>query len=265
MEAAPVGFHPGAGAAGGDHQADAGGPIGGGDPSETMPLLLRGVGDVPPAPVVARRGRKRGVLVAAVAAVAVAGTAALAAAVLGGGEETDDRAAVPEVTTSASLNLAVSEAPSPSSEAPEPTSSSPTPHRTSESPSPTPSATRTTASPSPSATTTGAAAPPATASPENPVAPPTTTPATTPSPTKTKEEPEKGLTLSLGSSGPEVRDLQRRLTEVGVYDDRADGKYDSGVQEAVWLYQSYMYIQGDPGGVYGPHTREVLERYTPYI
>ncbi|MDV9190724.1 peptidoglycan-binding protein, partial [Streptomyces sp. SR27] len=179
--------------------------------------------------------------------------------------ETDDRAAVPEVTTSASLNLAVSEAPSATSETPEPTSSSPTPHPTTESPSPTPSATRTTASPSPSPTTTGAGAPPASTPPETPVAPPTTTPATTPSPTATKGEPEEVLTLSIGSSGPEVRDLQRRLTDVGMYGGHTDGKYDRDVRDAVWLYQSYMYIQGDPSGVYGPNTREVLERYTPHI
>ncbi len=52
----------------------------------------------------------------AVSAAAVVATAALAAAVLGSGdadETADDRAALPEVTTKASLNIAVSEAPSP--------------------------------------------------------------------------------------------------------------------------------------------------------
>ncbi|MCX4980644.1 peptidoglycan-binding protein [Streptomyces sp. NBC_00572] len=272
---------PGAGAGAGTYGTEAygteilpGASHPGGDPSETMPLRLHGVGDIPPPPGHERghgrgQGRRRGMVVAAVAAVAVAGTAALAAAVLGSGDDPVDRAAVPEVTTSASLNLAVSEAPSPSSssESPEPTSPSPTPRRTSASPSATPSASRTTTTPSASANTTGAAPPPAaTASPTPATASPTTAPATTSPPTGSpgngEEEPE---TLSFGSSGHEVRELQRRLTDVGVYEGRINGRYDDEVWEAVSLYQSYMYIQDDPEGVYGPNTREVLERYTPHI
>ncbi|MFF5784525.1 peptidoglycan-binding protein [Streptomyces sp. NPDC012693] len=242
-----------------------------GDPYETMPLLLRGVGDVPPPPGQERergRGRRRGLVVAAVAAAAVAGTAALAAAVLGGGDEAEDRAAVPEVTTSASLNLAVSEEPSPtpssSSASPEPTSSSPTPRRTSASPTPTPSATPTTASPSASPSPTGAGAPPASPSTSAPTtAPPTTAPTTTPPPTESPDEEE--ATLSLGSTGSEVRELQRRLTAVWVYRGRIDGKYDEDVREAVALYQIWLYIQGDPEGVYGSETRRALEENTPDI
>ncbi|MEV4426694.1 peptidoglycan-binding domain-containing protein [Streptomyces sp. NPDC049602] len=225
-----------------------------GDPSETMPLLLRGIGDVPPArghEQARARGRKRGVMVAAVAAVAVAGTAALAAAVLGGADETDDRAAVPEVTTSASLNVAVSEAPSPSSETPEPTTSSPTPQRTTDSPSPAP--TRTTTSPS-------AAAPPAAPSSAAPTtaAPTTATPSTQPP----RETEEAAVTLNIGSSGDEVVELQARLTLAGAYHGDVDGQYDQEVWRAVKSYQSWMYIEGDPKGVYGPHTREALERST---
>ncbi|WP_254047338.1 peptidoglycan-binding domain-containing protein, partial [Streptomyces aureus] len=248
-------------------------PHPGGDPSETMPLLLRGIGDVPPPPGHEHgreRGRRRGALVAAVAAVAVAGTAALAAAVLGGGDEPDDRAAVPDVTTSASLNLGVSEAPSPSasSRSPEPTSSSPTARETSASASPSPTSSSpapTTASPSTSVTTSGAGAPPP-ASPSSapPVTPTTTPPGTTP-PGLSPGEEGREETLDYGSSGPEVRELQRRLIDVGVYHGRVNGRYDDDVWEAVAVYQSYMYIQGDPEGVYGPNTREVLERYTPHI
>ncbi|MFF9847696.1 peptidoglycan-binding domain-containing protein [Streptomyces litmocidini] len=232
-----------------------------GDPSETMPLLLRGTGDVPPAHDQERargRGRRRGAVVAAVAAVAVAGTAALAAAVLGGADETGDRAAVPEVTTSASLNVAVSEAPSPSSETPEPTTSSPTPERTSASPSPSPSSTpspgRTTASPKAS---TSPAAPPAAV----PSAAPTTAAPTTATPSARPTE-ETAVTLSLGSTGEEVIELQARLTLAGAYHGEVDGEYDQEVWRAVKNYQSWMYIQGDPKGVYGPHTREALERST---
>ncbi|MFF3603069.1 peptidoglycan-binding protein [Streptomyces sp. NPDC002463] len=227
-----------------------------GDPSETMPLLLRGVGDVPPGhgqEQARARRRRRGVMAVAVTAVAVAGTAALAAAVLGGADDTDDRAAVPEVTTSASLNVAVSEAPSPSSETPEPTTSSPTPERTSASPSPT-SSPSTTASPSAS---TSQAAPPAAVPSETPTtaAPTTATPSAQPT-------EETAVTLSLGSKGDEVVELQMRLTLAGAYHDKIDGKYDQDVWRAVKNYQSWMYIEGDPKGVYGPNTREALERST---
>ncbi|MFF0554815.1 peptidoglycan-binding protein [Streptomyces sp. NPDC004266] len=248
---------PGAYPAGpGPHPED-GRPGGTGDPSETMPLLLRGIGDVPPAhdrEQARGRGRRRGAVVAAVAAVAVAGTAALAAAVLGGADETDDRAAVPEVTTSASLNVAVSEAPSPSSESPEPTTSSPTPQRTSASPSSAPTPSRTTASPSAS---TSPAAPPAAV----PSASPTTAAPTTTTPSARPTE-EAAVTLSLGSRGEEVVELQARLTLAGAYHGDVDGKYDQEVWRAVKNYQSWMYIEGDPKGVYGPHTREALERST---
>ncbi|MFJ6578469.1 peptidoglycan-binding protein [Streptomyces sp. NPDC091368] len=245
-----------------------------GDPSETMPLLLRDIGRTPPTggsgsgygyghgygeEPERKRGRRRGVTVAAVAAVAVAGTAALAASLLGGAGETDDRAAVPEVTTSASLNVAVSEAPPPSSGTPEPTSSSPTPRRTSASPSasPTPSPSLTTASPSAS---TRPATPPAaspTAAPTT-AAPTTATPSSEPPP----ETEETSVTLSIGSSGEEVVELQARLTLAGAYHGEVDGEYDHEVYRAVRSYQSWMYIEGDPKGVYGPHTREVLERST---
>ncbi|MFJ8659177.1 peptidoglycan-binding protein [Streptomyces sp. NPDC093795] len=237
-----------------------------GDPSETMPLLLRGVGDVPP-PLAQEggRGRRRGMVVAAVAAVAVAGTAALAAAVLGG-SEVEDRAAVPEVTTSASLNIAVSEEPSPSSSSasPEPTSSSPTPRRTSASPTPTPSASRTTASPSAAASTAGAAAPPAASPSAAPTtASPTTAPVTTAPPAASPEDgDEEEATLSVGSTGPEVRELQRRLSAVYAYRGRIDGKYDDDVREAVAEYQDWKYIRSDPEGVYGPDTRRALEGET---
>lgn len=232
-----------------------------GDASETMPLLLRGIGDVASAPGQERaraRGRRRGVVIAAVAAVAVAGTAALAASLLGGADDTDDRAAVPEVTTSASLNIAVSEAPSPSSGTPEETASSPAPHRTSASPSATPSPSGTTASPSASASS---AAPPAATPSATPTTPsPTTT--TTPSSQPPQETEEASATLTIGSSGDEVIELQARLTLAGAYHGDVDGEYDQEVWRAVKSYQSWMYIEGDPKGVYGPHTREALERST---
>ncbi|MEU2244011.1 peptidoglycan-binding domain-containing protein [Streptomyces sp. NPDC018338] len=251
-----------------------------GDASETMPLLLHGIGRVE-GPAGEReqdsaRGRRRGMVVAAVAAVAVAGTAAFAAAVLGGADESGDRASGLEVTTSASLNVAVSEAPSPSasSETPEPSASSPSagPTTTSASASAsaspsatsTPSASRTTASPS---ATTGAAAPPATttAAPTTtaPTAAPTTTaPPASQAPQEPEETDEASTTLSFGSSGAEVLELQERLTLAGAYHGDLDGEYSQEVWRAVKNYQSWMFIEEDPKGVYGPHTREALERST---
>ncbi|KQX16795.1 hypothetical protein ASC82_00610 [Streptomyces sp. Root431] len=253
-------------------------PYSEGDASETMPLLLHGIGRVE-GPADERgqdsaRGRKRGMVVAAVAAVAVAGTAAFAAAVLGGADESGDRASGLEVTTSASLNVAVSEAPSPSasSETPEPSASSPSagPTTTSASASASPSATstpsasRTTAS---SSATTGAAAPPATttAAPTatTPTAAPTTTaPPASQAPQEPEETDEAPTTLSFGSSGAEVRELQERLTLAGAYHGDLDGEYSQEVWRAVKNYQSWMFIEEDPKGVYGPHTREALERST---
>ncbi|MGW6390130.1 peptidoglycan-binding protein [Streptomyces sp. NPDC055103] len=223
---------------------------------ETAPLLLHGIGRIvdPATEQDPARGRKRGMVVAAVAAVAVAGTAAFAAVLLAGGDETDDRAAVPEVTTSASLNVAVSEAPT--SETPEPTPSTPSarpsarPSTTSASPSPTPTPSRTTAAAPPRATTTAA---PTTAA-------PTTAPPTTRAPEETTEEPAP--TLRFGSTGAEVLELQKRLTLAGAYHGSPDGEYDQEVWRAVKSYQSWMYIEGDPKGVYGPRTREALERST---
>ncbi|MFF1510835.1 peptidoglycan-binding protein [Streptomyces sp. NPDC058326] len=68
--------------------------------------------------------------------------------------------------------------------------------------------------------------------------------------------------MSLGSTGQEVRELQRRLTAVWVYHGRIDGRYDEEVRDAVALYQSWRYIPGDPVGVYGPDTRRILEEST---
>jgi len=41
-----------------------------------------------------------------------------------------------------------------------------------------------------------------------------------------------------------------------------DGSYTDQVEHAVRVYQSYKFIQDDPPGVYGPHTRRALEAET---
>ncbi|MFK3735565.1 peptidoglycan-binding protein [Streptomyces sp. NPDC088090] len=247
------------------------GPEGGAH--ETMPLLLGGVGGAGGAggsgPGGGRRERprkRRGALVAGVAAAAVVGTAALAAAVLGG-EDPDDRALVPEVTTSASLNLAVSEEPSPSSSAPTP---SRTPSRTPSPRTSSPTPTATTASPSASATASASTAPPSvTASPSATggaavsAAPPavSATPTTTP-PTPSHTDAPEGATLSVGDTGPEVEELQRRLRFKWIYLGEIDGVFDEDVRQAVATFQSWLYPKKDPEGVYGSSTRRALERET---
>ncbi|WMX47277.1 peptidoglycan-binding domain-containing protein [Streptomyces roseicoloratus] len=198
------------------------------------------------------RRRGRGAVIAGVVAAAVVSTAALAAALIAGDDGTDDLAGVPEVTTSASENVAVSEAPTstPSSSA----SASADPSPTSASPSPSASAS---ASPSPTAArtrSTDPSAPPTRTAPAAPARPSVTT-----APSYGPSEPP---TLSLGSSGEEVSELQRRLWELGLYDGPVNGSYGRKVERAVERYQSYMYIEEDPRGVYGPHTREALEAVT---
>lgn len=226
-----------------------------------MPLLLPGIGvgadrdavayddyddydryDEPePRPATRRRGAI--VALAAAVAVAVVATAAVATGLLDDGGETDDRAAVPTVTTSASENIAVSEEPStpPSTSA----SASASASRTA-SASPSPSAVRTT-----QVTTTAPAAPPS----------PTATRTTSaPTPSATEESP--GPTLRYGDSGAEVEELQRRLTQAWAYNGPIDGQYSRQVRRAVEKFQDWQYIEEDEKGVYGPETRQALEAQT---
>ncbi|MER8047392.1 peptidoglycan-binding domain-containing protein [Streptomyces sp. NPDC094032] len=263
-------------------------PRSAGDPSQTMPLFLPGVaerasaygeGHAPahsPAPGYApdatatpgyepspdpyesahtlayapegrgRSGRGRTLVVAGVVAAAVVGTAVMAAAMIGG-DGTDDRAAVPEVTTSASENIAVSEEPS----------TAPTPTETA-SPSARTASAAPTASASPKTVRTSAAA--TTAAPAT--APPKTAPSSAPEAVPSATEDQGGPTLSLGSTGDEVAELQRRLKELWLYNGPEDGTFSKKVERAVKVYQSYKYVGGDPEGVYGPSTRRALEADT---
>src|SRR5689334_19757820 len=104
---------------------------------------------------------------------------------------TSDRAAAPSSTAPSSPGT--SEAPSPTSETPEPSGTAPTA-------APTTSPTRT-PSTSPTKPTT-----------------PTKTPTPTPKPTQKKE----GDTLQAGDSGPYVKQVQQRLTELGYWNGGAD-------------------------------------------
>ncbi|WP_328550508.1 MULTISPECIES: peptidoglycan-binding domain-containing protein [unclassified Streptomyces] len=68
--------------------------------------------------------------------------------------------------------------------------------------------------------------------------------------------------LRLGSQGSEVVELERRLTQLGLYTGKASGRYDEGVEDAVKRYQWARGIQEDELGVYGAATRARLESET---
>ncbi|MFE2985202.1 peptidoglycan-binding protein [Streptomyces sp. NPDC059262] len=67
--------------------------------------------------------------------------------------------------------------------------------------------------------------------------------------------------LSTGSHGGQVKDLQRRLTQLNLYTGPADGTYSTDVADAVHRYQVARGID-ENAGVYGPETRAALESET---
>ncbi|MGG8408538.1 peptidoglycan-binding domain-containing protein, partial [Streptomyces sp. 12297] len=77
-----------------------------------------------------------------------------------------------------------------------------------------------------------------------------------PSPTNS---PPQGQVLRRGDTGPDVEELQLRLSEMGWYWGPANGKYGRFVESAVADYQQWANVIGDPEGVYGPATRRSLE------
>lgn len=112
---------------------------------------------------------------------------------------------------------------------------------TSASRSPSPGVTDTRTSSSPSATSR-----PPTATPTRTVQP------STPTPTSTAR-----TTLALGDSGPKVRAVQERLSELGYWLGTPDGSFGSLTQQAVFALQKAAGIRRD--GVVGPRTRRALE------
>ncbi|MFF6986158.1 peptidoglycan-binding protein [Streptomyces sp. NPDC010273] len=154
----------------------------------------------------------------------------------------DVRASVPtesENTTSATPSTS-------GSTSAEPTTASPTPSL-SETPSPTASST-------PSATPSKS-----------------TDPSRTPTPTATAstaaaDNHQSGTTptpvLQRGDEGPEVTELQLRLTQLRLYTGPDNGIFDKQVQTSVRTYQLARGITSDGLGVYGPTTRSKLESET---
>jgi peptidoglycan hydrolase-like protein with peptidoglycan-binding domain len=59
-----------------------------------------------------------------------------------------------------------------------------------------------------------------------------------------------------------VTELQDRLSQLWLYSGPRDGRYTERVTDSVATFQSYMSIEDEPEGVYGPKTREALEART---
>ncbi|MFI0901178.1 peptidoglycan-binding protein [Streptomyces sp. NPDC020983] len=195
------------------------------------------------------RRRRRGIVVAA-AAVAASALAAGAVAVTGSvtGEESGGAKALPEPSAATpDVTLPPGAAPGAVTEPVAVTHHPPMRATTSPSPRITPKASATPTTTAPAAAVTSA---PPTATATAPTTPPQSTPPTT--------APSDGDTLQLGASGPEVRDLQRRLTQVWVYAGPVNGTYDQATQRAVATFQIWYGVRGDPAGVYGPATRAAL-------
>lgn len=250
-----------------------------GDAATTMPLFLDPAGPDPlpeatvpggaagftddtalltagPDPVQPRRRRPFAALVAGAAVVTVVGTAAFVGGLFNGDRDH-------EADLDQALPSTVASLPEESVEpAPESASASPSPSRTtSGSPSASASATR---SASPSASVSASRS--ASASPSRPAdasSPAATAGSSNPAAVAPPAETQGGPTLKLGDSGPEVAELQRRLQEAWVLrDGPIDDEYSERVRSAVREYQIWRNIQGDPEGVYGPNTRQVLEGAT---
>jgi lipoprotein-anchoring transpeptidase ErfK/SrfK len=82
---------------------------------------------------------------------------------------------------------------------------------------------------------------------------PSVTP-TTPPPTTAPAKPQK---LKIGSKGVAVLALQQRLTELGYWNGKADGKFGGSTQQAVLAIQKAAGIGRD--GTVGPKTQKALD------
>ncbi|MGY6018656.1 peptidoglycan-binding domain-containing protein [Streptomyces spinosirectus] len=199
------------------------------------------------------RGRRRTVLLGAGGAVvAVVAAAGLASGLFSYEKPSRDgalpdgvRASVPDASTSAASEPSPENATSVQPSAPSPTAQTPT-GSTSPSRSASPSSSPASSSPSPSGSA-GSSSP---------------TPTATPSLGASDRQPSSAPVLRPGSQGPEVTELEQRLTQLGLYTRKPHGYYDKWVESAVSRYQWARGIQGDEQGVYGAQTRARLESET---
>ena len=105
---------------------------------------------------------------------------------------------------------------------------------------------------------------PTTSAPTTPTATPTTTttattkptPKPTPKPT-VKPIPTEGDTLHAGDTGPYVKSVQQKLSDLGYWNGTADGQYGDLTSQAVMALQKAAGLGRD--GVFGPATRRALQ------
>lgn len=208
------------------------------------------------------RGRRRAVLLGAGGAVvAVMAAAGLASGLFSyekpsrdGALPDDVRASVPDASTSAasapSPENAVSAHPSGPSAPPRTGSASPAPQ----------------VSPDASSSPSGPSGPSASPSPSpdrpGPSGQASATATAAPGPGAPDQRVSPAPVLRRGSQGPEVTELELRLTQLGLYQRKPRGYYDQWVESAVSRYQWARGIQGDGQGVYGAQTRARLESET---
>ncbi|MGC9537696.1 peptidoglycan-binding protein [Streptomyces sp. UG1] len=161
----------------------------------------------------------------------------------------DARASLPAPPTSATPEpSATSETATPTE--PGPASPSPSKQPSTENPS--------AASPSPSRTMASAPARPT----EPTSAPPSTEAPPGDSLQESAAREPAPPVLQRGDRGPEVTELELRLTQLGLYTKEAKGTYNEGVEDAVSRYQWARGIQREEYGVYDLETRERLESET---
>ncbi|QOV41083.1 peptidoglycan-binding protein [Streptomyces ferrugineus] len=159
----------------------------------------------------------------------------------------DLRVSVPALPTSATPESSAATETGTATESASPSASgSPT---ESPSASPSPSRSRSTASPTPAPTTEPTSAPPSTEASDSQQE------------SAAAREPGPPV-LQRGDRGPEVTELELRLTQLGLYTREARGTYNEGVEDAVSRYQWARGIQRDEYGVYDLETRQRLESET---
>ncbi|WP_460062731.1 peptidoglycan-binding domain-containing protein [Streptomyces sp. YKOK-I1] len=129
-------------------------------------------------------------------------------------------------------------------------------------PSATASPTQTSASPTASPGETASESASAPSGSAEPTVSPTGTGATSTAAPAPSPSGGQAPVLRPGDSGPEVTELQLRLTQAGFYDGDADGRYGSEVESAVRSYQLARLVLTDESGVYGKATRAALESET---
>ncbi|MFI6015960.1 peptidoglycan-binding protein [Streptomyces sp. NPDC051243] len=200
-----------------------------------------------------RRHRRTALLGAGGALVAVLAAAGLASGMLSYEKPTRDTALPDEVRPSIPAAPSTSEAPREPSPGGRSTPSGP------------PAASATASAPSP---TTQSASPSPSRSSASPTPPRSTQPTTAPSSARpTPQEESAALettppTLRRGDRGPEVTELELRLTQLGLYTREARGNFNEGVEDAVARYQWARGVQVEEYGVYDVATRESLESET---